>query len=184
MAKKKPPKMVNCRYPKCRNLHETTQLLKSEATQGGKNSYYHPDCYNTMQTVNRIRDLFVKEINPQMVGRQIGALVSIVNSMIFTKEIEPEYILFALQYYIKYKPGKLHYPPGVTYIVQDKDVVAAWKKEKERKIKEELKEQMQKAVDQLGKTLDQDIELDFETEDSKFAYKRDKKSRFSSVLGV
>jgi len=53
MGKAKTPKMVHCRYPKCMKLHESTELSKDDAVQGGKNSYYHPDCYHMMQTVNK-----------------------------------------------------------------------------------------------------------------------------------
>ena len=184
MAKKSKPKMVHCRYPKCMKLHESTELLKDDAVQGGSNSFYHPDCYHIMQTVNQIKDLFYREINSTLTGKQIGQLVSIVNNMVFGKNIDVDMILFSLQYFIKYKPGKLHYPGGIAYIVQDRDVISAWEKEKERRIREELKQQMQAAVNQLGEMLNSEIELDFGTEDSKFVYKPQNKSRFSNVLGV
>lgn len=126
MAKQE--KMVRCRYPKCSKLHDSVELRREDAIEGGKGKYYHPDCYHTLQTVLKIRDLFVTEINPIMTGQQIGALVSTVNNMVFGKGIDVDYIWFALQYFIKYKPGKLHQPHGMHYIVQDRDVVTAWKK--------------------------------------------------------
>lgn len=179
MAKKQSEKLVHCRYPKCSKLHDTTELKKEDAVKGGTNSYYHPDCYHTMQTVNKIRDLFFREIDPMMTGKQIGQLVSIVNNMVFSKSIEVDMILFALQYFIKFKPGKLRYPGGIAYIVQDKDMLEAWAKEKRRLIKEK----MQAALDDLGKILDAPIELDFGTEDSKFVYKPNKPKSFADILG-
>ena len=175
MAKKQSEKLVHCRYPKCSKLHESTELKKEDAVKGGTNSYYHPDCYHTMQMVNKIRDLFYKEIDPMMTGKQIGQLVSIVNNMVFSKSIEVDMILFALQYFIKFKPGKLRYPGGIAYIVQDKDMLEAWQKEKRRLIKATL--------DNLGKTLDAPAELDFGTEDSKFVYKPNKSKGFADILG-
>ena len=73
MGKAKAPKMVHCRYPKCMKLHESTELSKDDAVQGGKNSYYHPDCYHMMQTVNKIRDTFIKEIDPTLTGKQANS---------------------------------------------------------------------------------------------------------------
>lgn len=178
---KQTTKLVHCRYPKCTKLHETTELNINDAVKGGsKNSYYHPDCWHTMQTVSKIRDTFVKEVNPMLTGPQIGQLVSIVNNMIFSKKIDVDYILFSLQWFIKYKPGALKFPGGISYIVQNRDVEAAWKKERERRIRAE----MQSAVEQLGEMLNDDAEVDFGTPDSKLSYKPQNKSKFSSVLGV
>ena len=144
MAKKQNSKLIHCRYPKCRFLHETTELKKEDAVKGGsKNSYYHPDCWETMQTVNKIRDTFYKEVNPTLTGKQIGGLVSIVNNMIFSKGIDPKFILFSLNYFISYKKGALKHPGGIAYIVQDKDVAKAWDREKKREIHEEIKKKQQ-----------------------------------------
>lgn len=135
--------MVNCRYPKCKFLHDTTELLKDEAIQGGKQKYYyHPDCYHHMRTINEIRDLFINNINPLLTSQQIGQLVSVVNNMVFSKKIDVDYIKFALLYYINYKPNALKFPAGMHYIVQNRDVEAAWKKEQESKIKAEIREEM------------------------------------------
>lgn len=177
MAKSK-EKLVHCRYPKCKNLHETTELNRDDAIQGGK-SFYHPDCYHTMQTVNAIRDTFIKEINPLLTRQQVGMLVSTINNIIFSKKIDVDQLKFTVDYFIKNKPGALKYPAGLHYIIQDKDAIAAWKKEQERKTKNELVEHMQKAISQVNF----DIELDFETDKNKCAYKQNNKSRFSSVLG-
>lgn len=184
MAKQK-EKLIHCRYPKCKFLHETTELKKEDAIQGGKGRYYyHPDCYHTMQTVNEIRDLFVSKIDPLMTGKQIGMLVSTINNIVFSKHVDVDYLKFVVQYFINNKPGALKYPAGLHYVIQDKDAASAWEREKKRKYREELRKQMQKAVNELGEILCDDVELDFGTEDSKFTYKYNNKSRFSSVLGV
>ena len=176
MAKKAKPKYVNCRYPKCRELHESTEILKSEAIKHGK-GYYHDDCLHTMLKVTEIRDLFYKEVNPLMTGKQIGELVSIVNHLIFKKDIKPDFILFALQYYIKYKPGSLNYPGGIAYIVQNKDVIAAWKKEQERLAKEEIRKQQKE-------TVVEDDEFRLDLPENQLDNNTNKKSKFSRVLGV
>ncbi len=180
MAKQK-VKMVQCRYPKCMKLHESTELPKDEAVQGGKQKYYyHPDCYHIMQTINQIKDQFYREINPNMTGKQIGQLVSIVNNIVFAKGNDVDFVKFALEYFIKYKPGALKYPGGMAYIVQDRDVLSAWEREKHRKIKED----MQAAVNKLGEELGKEISIDFGTEDSTstFTYKPQKQRGFEDIL--
>lgn len=174
MVKQK-SKMVRCRYPKCMKLHDTTELSIDDAVKGGSRSYYHPDCYHTMQTVNEIKDLFYREINPAMTGKQIGQLVSIVNNMIFGKNIDVDYIKFALQYFIKYKPGALKYPGGIAYIVQDKAVVSAWETEKQRRIKAEIKKQQKNVL-----IMDEFVGL--ELPESSFTYKPQKTRGFEDIL--
>lgn len=177
MAKEK---VVHCRYTKCSKLHDSTELKKEDAIQGGNGKYYyHPDCYHTLQTVLKTRDLFIKEVNPIMTGQQIGILVSTINNMIFNKGIDADYILFALQYFVRYKPGKLRQPYGMHYIVQDKDVVAAWKKEQERKARNEIKKQQEKLIaDELYTDA---IDL---YDAPVINYNQGTKSKFSSILGV
>lgn len=133
---------VHCRYPKCSKLHESNELNKKDAVQVGKNSYYHPDCYHMTKTIGEIKDLFVKEINPLMTGSQIGILVSTINNIVYSKKVDIDYLKFAVQYFIKYKPGSLKHPYGLHYIVQNAYVESAWKKEQERKLKAEIKSQL------------------------------------------
>ena len=174
MAQKE--KMVHCRYTKCSKLHETTELREADAVKGGSRSYYHPDCYHIMQTINQIKDTFYREVNPTLTGKQIGQLVSIANNMVFSKGIDVDLILFAIKYFVKYKQGKLKYPGGIAYIVQNKDVISAWENEKQKKIKAEIREQQKN----LG--VNDDFVLDLP--ESKTAYRQQNKSKFSSVLGV
>lgn len=179
MAKQK-VKMVQCRYPKCMKLHESTELPKDEAVQGGKQKYYyHPDCYHIMQTINQIKDQFYREINPNMTGKQIGQLVSIVNNIVFTKGNDVDFVKFALEYFIKYKPGALKYPGGMAYIVQDRDVLSAWEKLQAQKIREELRKEMDKINDD-----DKGEIIGFDSSNKKIEYKDNRKNKFSNVLGV
>jgi hypothetical protein len=174
MAQKE--KMVHCRYPKCSKLHETTELREADAVKGGSRSYYHPDCYHVMQTINQIKETFYREVNPTLTGKQIGQLVSIANNMVFSKGIDVDLILFAIKYFVKYKQGKLKYPGGIAYIVQDRDVVSAWESEKQKKIRAEIREQQKN----LG--VNDDFVLDLP--ESKTVYRQQNKSKFSNVLGV
>ena len=174
-------KLVHCRYPKCSKLHESTELNKDDAIKAGsKNSYYHPDCYHTMQTVSQIRDLFIKEINPLLTGQQIGVLVSTINNIVFAKNVSVDYVKFAVEYFIKYKPGALKYPHGLHYIIQDKDVVAAWRKKEESEIRAKMKADLERIIQKEDKG--EVVELNFP--ESATTYKQSNKSRFSKILGV
>lgn len=176
MAKQK-EQLVCCRYPKCSRLHESTELKKEDAVQGGsKNHYYHPDCYHTMKTVNEIKDLFVKEINPLMTGQQIGILVVTIQNIVFNKKIDVDFLKFALEYMIKYKPGKLRQPMGLHYIIQDRNINAAWQKEQERKIRAEIKAEMNDKIQESDKGEVADSE-------SSFVYKPPKQKGFADILG-
>ena len=172
MAQKE--KMVHCRYPKCSKLHETTELREADAVKGGSRSYYHPDCYHVMQTINQIKETFYREINPTLTGKQIGQLVSIANNMVFSKGIDVDLILFAIKYFVKYKQGKLKYPGGIAYIVQDRDVVSAWEKEKQMRINEEIRKQQ--------KTIVVNDEFKLDLPESSFEYKPQKARSFADIL--
>ena len=162
-------KLVHCRYKQCSKLHDSTELNKEDAVQSGSTYYYHPDCYKTMKTINEIRDLFVREINPAMTGTQIASLVSVINNLIFKKNIDVDYLIFALRFFVKYKPGKLHQPFGLHYIIQDKDVVLAWKKEREKALRKEVKKQSPLVVDEFSMVSD-------------FDYKAPKQRSFADIL--
>jgi len=175
--------LVHCRYPKCNLLHESTELSKDCAIKGGgKNSYYHPDCYHTMQTINQIRDIFVQQINPLLTGKQIGMLVSTINNIVFTKGVDVYCLQFAVEYFIHNKPGALKHPQGLHYIIQDRDMISAWKKEQDKRIRQQMRDELKRQAEVIGN----DVEVgEFNlTTDNSFNYKPNKKSRFSSVLGV
>lgn len=146
---------------------------------GSKKSYYHPDCWHTMQTVNEIKDLFIKEIDSTLTGKQIGILVSTVNNIVFTKKVDVDFVKFALQYFIKNKPGALKHPAGLHYIIQDDGAQAAWNKEKETRLWLEMKAKMeQMQTEKQGEV----FQLDLPEND--FVYKPQNKSKFSRILGV
>ena len=165
-------KIVKCRYPKCSKLHESTDLPKDKAVAAGGSRYYHPDCYHIMQTVNKIRDLFIKNIDSTLTGKQIGTLVSTINNIIFDKKVDVEYLKFALEYFIKNKPGKLNYAPGLHYIIKDKDVINSWKKYNEQKIRQEFKELRNDDNEEI-------TELDLS---NSFVYKPQSSKSFADIL--
>lgn len=178
--------IVHCRYPKCSKLHSSNEIKKSEAVMGGsKGSYYHPDCYHTMRTIQEIKDLFCSEINTTLTQKQIGTLISIANYIVFDKGVNVDFLKFAVEYFIKNKPGKIRMPMGLHYIIQDREVEDAWKKKQDSEFRQQLRERQLAEIDEAIQSYDDAIsELDLLLQESSEGYKRNTRSKFSTVLGV
>ena len=120
---------MKCRYKHC--LHPNIPVKKEEAVQVGS-SYYHPDCYELKNTVAEIVDFFTKEINPDVVHM---ILVKTINNICFPKDkpgIPPERLLFQLKYHQRHG-GKIQYPAGLYYVLQDRPSYEAWRRYKAEK---------------------------------------------------
>lgn len=118
---------VICKYSNC--LHESVEMRKEDAVAQGR-SYYHSDCLKTKDEIREIIDLFKNKINPNPVYSQ---LQSVIKNIVFTKKLGSSFLLFGLKYYIKHKIP-LNYPQGLYYVIQNKDVVDAYNKEKTKDI--------------------------------------------------
>ena len=147
--------IVICKYKNC--LHDTKELCKSEAVKKG-NSYYHADCLQTQEEIKEIIDLFKKHINPNPVYSQ---LQSVIKNIVFTKKLGSSFLLYGLKYYIGHKIP-LNYPQGLYYVIQNKDVINGYAKEKTKNIK-------------------QSVEITEETE-SNFTYIPTKTNSFADIL--
>ena len=147
--------IVTCKYKNC--LHDTKELCKSEAVKKG-NSYYHADCLQTQEEIKEIIDLFKKHINPNPVYAQ---LQSVIKNIVFTKKLGSSFLLYGLKYYIEHKIP-LNYPQGLYYVIQNKDVINGYAKEKTKNIK-------------------QSVEITEETE-SNFTYIPTKTNSFADIL--
>ena len=119
---------VICRYKNC--LHESNEVNREEAVKSGT-MYYHADCLKTKEEIKQIIDLFKTHINPNPVYAQLH---STIKNIVFTKNLGSEFLLFGLQYYINHKIP-LHYPQGLHYVVQNKDVIDAYNKAKLKNVK-------------------------------------------------
>ena len=147
--------IVTCKYKNC--LHDTKELSKTEAVKKG-NSYYHSDCLQTQEEIKEIIDLFKKHINPNPVYSQ---LQSVIKNIVFTKKLGSSFLLYGLKYYIEHKIP-LNYPQGLYYVIQNKDVINGYAKEKTKNIK-------------------QSVEITEETE-SNFTYIPTKTNSFADIL--
>lgn len=120
---------MNCKYKHC--LHPGIPVEKEEAIKVGS-TYYHPDCYELKNTVAEIIDYFSKEINPDVVYM---LLVRTINNICFPKNkagVPAERLLFQLKYY-KNHGGRIQYPGGLYYVLQDRGSFEAWREYKAKK---------------------------------------------------
>lgn len=120
------PKTVKCRSSHC--LHENKELLREDAVNPKKGCFYHPDCYQTQEEIKEIIDIFVKQINPNVVFSQLR---HVINVIVYDRGIGSELLLFGIKYYIKNKIS-LNYPQGLYYVVQNKKMIESYKRSKKK----------------------------------------------------
>jgi hypothetical protein len=118
--------IVKCGYKYC--SHTNKDIVKSEAMQTGKSTYYHLDCYKQNEEIKEIIDLFQKQIDPLVVFTQLRG---VINNIVFDKCLGSEYLLFALKYAISNKINLKH-AQGLHYIVGYKNIQDAYLKEKNK----------------------------------------------------
>lgn len=161
MAKTVKPKIVKCRYGRC--FHETKELNAEDAARVG-NTYYHKDCYQTKLDIEEIKKVFAERVNKNV---NFPELTKVVNNLIFNRDNESGFILFALNYCIDHR-WNLQYPAGLYHCVQNMDAQKAYQNMKQRKLQQE----QQKNIFSIN-----------ESSDSTFTYKPKKSSGFEAILG-
>lgn len=118
---------VKCKYGKCK--HESREIEKSEAVKSG-NSYYHADCLKDKENRKEIVDLFATHINPNVVFTQLQA---VIRTIVDDRGNSSDFLLFGLRYYIEHKIP-LNYPQGLYYVIQNKEMIAEYKKMKTKEV--------------------------------------------------
>lgn len=174
---------LKCRFSKCSCLHDSPDVERDEAVKeekDGRNYYYHPDCYEIKTKVTKFKDYFLEKINPDLAKKQTATLLSILYVLIFEKGIEPDFIGYSLAYMAKYRPGKLKFPGGLYYVVQDKDILASWEKNKSAKLQRELS----KEKELFKQSQIDNFEFNLPDDNNKIEYKvTGNRSRFSRITG-
>lgn len=112
-------KNVKCRYANCDRLHISNILPMSEAVLYGKAQYYHKDCYDYSRTIKEIITFYVNEVSSTVV---YSHLQKTINTIVFNKNINPHFLLYALQQ----KKDKINNVNGLHYLVDDKRLYKQW----------------------------------------------------------
>ncbi len=109
-------KISACKAKHC--FHDNKEFLPDDDVVKVKNQTYHRDCYQAISDIREVIDLFVKEINPNVV---FSELRRVINNIVYTKHISSGMLLYGLKYYID-RRIPLNYPQGLYYVVQNKEV--------------------------------------------------------------
>ena len=80
-----------CGYKHC--VHKGEKVLESEAIIIGKKRY-HKDCVKLSETIKLIKDTYLERMDSETNPVQ---LLSVINTMVFKKGVDADYILFALE---------------------------------------------------------------------------------------
>ena len=124
-------KTYKCGFKHCKHGGE---ISHNEAVKIGSR-YMHEDCARTSDNITKIRDTYYEKISNTVVVKQ---LVSVINSLVITKNVDSEYLLFALNYALANKiPIKSPY--GLHYIVDNQRIKDAWNKKKSQEIVAKMK---------------------------------------------
>lgn len=146
-----------CRFNHCK--HETKEINKDEAVKIGA-AYYHEDCAKNKKNIELTIKLFETYINTNPVYSQLRA---VINNILFTKNVDSDFLVFALQYYIDHKIP-LRYPQGLYYVIQNADAKQAFDKKASEKFK--------------------NVKIDLSaTKENEFTHKTIKQKSFADILG-
>lgn len=112
---------TKCRYAYCKHGGE---VLKEDAVKDGK-TYYHKDCLEEKQNKAKIREIYLKYYNKN--NDNMAMISKCVGSLVHDKHIDSEFVLYALCQHIRQKKP-LNNIYGLTYVVADSKLVAAFNK--------------------------------------------------------
>jgi len=156
-------KVYKCSFKHCQ--HESCEVLQGEAVLVGKR-HMHKDCSEISENIANIRDLYYEKISNTVVIKQ---LVSVINNLVFKKNIDAGYILFALNHAIVAKiPIKSPY--GLHYLVDNKRIKDLWNKKQAEKVVAKMKEEMLESPNKP------------DVDEAKFNYIAEEKSGFGDIF--
>lgn len=114
-------------------FENNSMIPAGEEVKGG-NRYYHKKCLETKQNIEKTRDYYYENVSKSVVMSQ---LVKVLNQIVFDKDIDSEYLLFALQYAVENNLS-IKSPYSLHYIIDYARVKSAWYKRNEPEQKEEV----------------------------------------------
>ena len=149
---------VCCTYKHCRC--ESRDIPLTEAIKICK-AVYHEVCLNEWNHIKEIKKVYYENISKTVVQSVLGR---VINDIIYGKNIDAEYLLFALNYALSHN-YKINSPYGLHYIIDDYKIKNQWKLDKNRKILNQNK----------------NIEI-IKTEDTPFSFNPTKQKGFNDII--
>lgn len=114
-----------CGYKHCQ-IHE--KIPASEAVTVG-NRRYHKECVEMRDKINEIKDLYINNIDKNI---SYPELVGVINRIIFNKNTDINYMLFAMKNVIRRKI-RIKSPYSLYYVADNKQIYKLWEKESKKK---------------------------------------------------
>lgn len=154
-------KSYKCGFKHCK--HVTGDVMQSEAVKVGAR-YMHKDCSIIGDNISKIRDTYYEKVSKTVVMKQ---LVSVINNLVFTKNIDSGYLLFVINNALATNiPIKSPY--GLHYLIDNQRIKDAWNKKNAQEIVAKMKGQAEQQT--------------IKTEPVKFKFVADESSGFDSIF--
>jgi hypothetical protein len=132
--------IYKCAFKHCQ--HDSCNILQDEAVKVGQR-YMHEDCAKISENISKIKELYYTKISNTVVIKQ---LVNVINNLIFKKNIDSNFLLFALNYAISEKIS-INSPYGLHYLIDNKKVKEIWYKKNNQKIAKKIRETAEETTD-------------------------------------
>ena len=122
-------KIYKCGFRHCQ--HESCDVSQDEAVRIG-NRYFHEDCARTYKNIEEIKRLYYEKVSNTVV---IPQLIKVINTILFNKHVDSDYLLFALKHAVNTKRS-IKSPFFLHYIIDDYKIKEAWKKQQINAVKQ------------------------------------------------
>ena len=113
---------MNCNYSHCK--HESKEINGDDFVQVGQRTFYHKDCYEEKETIEKIIDVYTKRIDPHPIFKELRKHINIV---VYEWKFPAKKLLFYLNWAADTGWG-LRYPAGLRYLAKSDDAERAWKR--------------------------------------------------------
>jgi len=131
-------KTFKCAFKHCQ--HESCEISQDSAVKIG-NRYMHEDCARISENITKIKDTYYEKISSTVVVKQ---LVGVINNIVFKKNVDSEYLLFALNHAINAKiPVKSPY--NLHYLIDNQRIKDVWNKKKSKEIADEIRSEAEQS---------------------------------------
>lgn len=129
-------KTYKCAYKGCK--HSSCELSQEEAVKVNTR-YMHSDCAIKSEYLVKTRDLYFEKVSNTVV---VKTLVKVIKSIIDDKNVDPQYLYFALDYAISNKIP-IRSPYGLHYLIDNATIKKAWEKKKATEIARKIREEVE-----------------------------------------
>lgn len=124
-----------CRYTHC--YYGNTEIPPDDEIKVG-NRYMHKKCAIASQSIQKAKELYYENISSTVVMSQ---LLNVINNIIFTKNVDPEYLVFAIQHAISAKI-QIKSPYSLHYLIDNSRIKQLWEREKKKRISTRMMEEI------------------------------------------